>query len=527
MINHNQISLKSLWGIIILFMFFFCGPPKPIPNPDNPRSELPAKSEAELLADLDSPEWSDRTEAILELASIPSERYIPRFRSLLKEDPNPNVRGTAAIALGEVHDKESTPAIIELLKPDSGISADIVLDALFRMEDVRAAKPILPLLESDIHAIRLEAVDVLAHLNDRSLGKEILMMANRSKDEEKNKTYAMVLGKLRIKESEDWLISLAGRTKPSPTLAATYLALGRIESKKGIPLLAKALGGDFDKGRENSAEALIHIKDKSSIPFLLGYLENQSHDIRYLAGNVLIQIQDQLIIDKCIKLLEENKKVSIGVASYILGRFKSDKARILIEDALEDKTNAEREVIAQSLGWIHNKESIPLLISVMEEKDGEGKYGAAWSLGIFADKSTFKALEKATSSSDFRLASIATESISNLRIPEVIPVMEKRISENKNISVFALRAIANTPGVEARNSLENFAKSKEPTIYNPAIENIGHRREKESIPFLMNILKDNDSNKMRVTVAALVNITDKHFFSPQEWLNWYDTEWKE
>ena len=43
----------------------------------------------------------------------------------------------------------------------------------------------------------------------------------------------------------------------------------------------------------------------------------------------------------------------------------------------------------------------------------------------------------------------------------------------------------------------------------------------------MNILKDNDSNKMRVTVAALVNITDKHFFSPQEWLNWYDTEWKE
>ena len=501
-------------------MFYFCGPPKP--KTENPRENLPAKTEEELLKDLDSADWTLRSEAILELASIPSEKYLPKFRKILAEDKNPNVRGTAAIALGEMRDLQSTPDIIDLLKPGSGISADVVLDALDRMEDSRAGRPILPLLESEDHALRLEVVDVLSHLNDKTLGPEILKMAKANKNEEKSKTYAMILGKLKIKESEDFLIELAQKTPPGPTLAAAYMALGRISSRKGIPLLSKALGGEFDKGRENSAEALIHIKDKTALPLLLNYLENPSREVRYLAANVLIEIQDNALQEKCIKLLDENKTTSIGVASYILGRMKAEIARNKIEDALEDKKIPEREVIAQALGWIGNHQSVPLLIQVLEESDGEGRYGAAWSLGVIADKSSFEALEKASGSSDFRLASIATESLGNLRMPEIIPIMEKRIANNKSIAVFALRTIANIPGEDSRKSLEKFAKNSESTIYHAAIDNIGHRRDKESIPFLIDILKENDPNKSRVTVSALTNITGKHFFSPQEWLKWYD-----
>jgi HEAT repeat protein len=517
-----QFSLFFL--LVILNMFSFCGPPKP--ESPSPQAALPQKTEAELIADLDSPVWSTKTEAILELSTYPSQNYLSKFRKLLVEDPHPNVRGTVAIALGELKDTQSTPAILDLLSPTSGVSTDVVLDALHRMGDSRGAAPILKYLDSDDHAIRLKVVETLSLLNNPAVGKQILEMAKKCNDEEKKKTYAMVLGKLHIRESEDWLVAVATKTPPSPTLAASYLALGRVGSKKGIPLLAKALGGEFDKGRENATQALIEIKDKSALPYLYDYLESSNREIRYYAANVMVEIPDESLVSKCTKLLDESKVNSIGVASYILGRLKIENARPKIEDALQQKANPEREVIAQALGWIRNKKSIPILISVLEEKDGEGRYGAAWALGVIGDRDGFSALEKASGSSDFRLASMATESLGSIHIPEVIPVMEKRISENKNLSVFALRAIANVPGDEASKSLEKYAKSVDPTIFTPAIENIGLRKQKQSIPFLIDILKEKDSPKKRIASAALNNLTGKHFFSSQEWIMWYESEGK-
>ena len=153
-------------------MFSFCGPPKP----ESPASQaaLPQKTEAELIADLDSPVWSTKTEAILELSTYPSQNYLSKFRKLLVEDPHPNVRGTVAIALGELKDTQSTPAILDLLSPKSGVSTDVVLDALYRMGDSRGAVPILKFLDSEDHAIRLKIVETLSLLNNPAVGKQIL-----------------------------------------------------------------------------------------------------------------------------------------------------------------------------------------------------------------------------------------------------------------------------------------------------------------------------------------------------------------
>lgn len=514
--------LISTFLLSILVMFNFCGPPRPELTP--PQSVR--RTEERILQDLDASEWSLRSQAILDLLLENPKNHTSKLRSMLVSDTNPNVRATAAIALGEIRDTESTPKILELLKPNSGVSEDVVLDALERMKDRRAAPAILYLLDSDSHALRLKTVEVLVQLDDKTQGTKILSMASKNSDSEKAKTYASVLGKLGVKESESYLLDLATKAEAGPTLAATYLALGRIQSKKAIPILAKALGGDFDKGRENSTEALVQIKDASSIPLLLPYLESESMEIRYYASNVLVEIPDEKTKEFCLGLLRENKKKSLGVASYILGRWKEESGRKQIELALENPQNPERETIAKALGWIRNPESIPLLIRVLEEKEGEGKYGAAWSLGIYADPSTFSALEKASGSSDYRLASIAIESLASFKIPEVLPVMEKRISQNKNLSIFAIRAIAQVPGEDARKSLESYANHKDPTIYGVAIESLGRRKDKKSIPVLIEILKEGNPDKSRITSSALMSLTSEKFFSSQEWIQWYDREKK-
>jgi len=520
MINPKYSNLSHSLLVFSFLLLSFCGPPRPEPSP--PLSNQ--RTEDRIVRDMDAEEWNLRSQAILDLLLHNPKNHTSKLRAMLAGDTNPNVRATAAIALGEIRDTESTPKILELLKPGSGVSGDVVLDAVERMKDRRAAPSILYLLDSDSHAIRLKTVDVLTQLDDKTQGSKILKMATINSDPDKAKTYAMVLGKLSIKESETYLLELVPRAEVGPTLAAAYLALGRIRSKKAVPILVKALGGDFDKGRENATEALIQIREPTSVSLLLPYLESESVEIRFLAANVLVEILDEKTKEFCISLLVQKKVRSLGVASYILGRWKEESGRKQIELALENPQNPERETIARALGWIRNPESIPLLIRVLEEKEGEGRYGAAWALGIYAEPSTFTALEKASASSDYRLASIAIESLAGLKIPEVLPVMEKRISQNKNLSIFAIRAIAQIPGEDARKSLESYAKHKDPTIYGVAIESLGQKKDKKSIPLLIGILKEGNPDKSRITISALTGLTSEKFFSSQEWIQWYEKE---
>ena len=56
-------------------------------------------------------------------------------------------------------------------------------------------------MNSEIHAVRLKTVDVLSKIGQKGDGTSILRMAEKNKDEDKAKTYAMILGKLNLKEA--------------------------------------------------------------------------------------------------------------------------------------------------------------------------------------------------------------------------------------------------------------------------------------------------------------------------------------
>jgi HEAT repeat protein len=275
--------------IIILFLllisYSYCkGPDKPDSLPVI--QEEPMKTKEELTRDLKSANFYERSQAIVEIAKTKDKSFLPDIRNLLKKDSNPAVKGSAAIALGEFGDTTSTPDIINLFK-DKDISTDTVLDALTRMKDPTAVNSIIPYLDSNEHTYRLLAVEALATIGSTSGGDKIISMASSNKDFEKAKTYAMVIGKLKLTKGESVLLQLAETSEPSPTLAATYLALGRIKSKNAIPILAKAIGKEFDKGRENSIISLKEIGAPSANPYLMDYLKNKNKEIQFAAADAM------------------------------------------------------------------------------------------------------------------------------------------------------------------------------------------------------------------------------------------------
>jgi HEAT repeat protein len=512
-----QIINKVL--ILLAFLNLFCGPPKP--NSKSTDTSLPntaiIKSEEELSKELESTQWNDRSQAITEIAAGGFKNFIPKLRKILKEDTNPVVRATAAIALGEFQDKDSTPEIISLLSKDE-IPKDAIFDSLKRMKDPRGSTALVKFIDLSDNAMRLQVVDALYEIGNKSVGKEILQMALKNKDIEKAKTYAMILGKLQVKEAEDYLINIAKTTEPSPTLAASLLALGRIGSNKSIPILVEEIGKDFEKGRENSVESLILLKNKSCLPLLYPYLENENPEIRLASATVIGEIPDSNTKSVIEKILNNKNNTLYGASAYVAGRLKLDSLRTRIEEILLEQKNPDRDMIAKSLGWIGNSKSVQTLIKVLKEENGEGRYGAAWSLGILEAVEAFDELVKATESPDKKLAAIAIESLGQLKLEKSIPILEKAIYSDKNMSLFAMSSLSLVPGENARKSLENYALSDDPPIYRSAIEFLGKRKDPASVPTLINILKKGNGEKIKITINALNTITGKRISTSKEWI---------
>ena len=142
-------TTKYIFLVLLAFISYCKGPDKPDSLPVI--SEEPMKTKEELTQNLKSPNFYERSQALVEITKTKDKSFLPEIRNLLKKDPNPAVKGSAAIALGEFGDTVSTPDIVNLFK-DKDISTDTVLDALTRMKDPSAGNSIIPYLDSNDHS---------------------------------------------------------------------------------------------------------------------------------------------------------------------------------------------------------------------------------------------------------------------------------------------------------------------------------------------------------------------------------------
>ncbi|TGK01128.1 HEAT repeat domain-containing protein [Leptospira semungkisensis] len=518
--SKHYISIKYILLLALLFGSGCMGPPKPDLLPEIQEEEPPSTEQLE--SDLKSENTRLRSLALLELAKRNERKFIPVAREILHSKKDPLSKAPAVLALGIWKDKVSLPEIIRLLHSKSEIDIETVLESISRMEDPSAGNQVTSLLGEESSTLRLLAVDTLVRINARQSGGAILAAAKANKDPEKAKTFAMALGKLNIKESEDYLIGLANSSEPGPTLAAAYLALGKIGSKKSVPLLAKALQGDFEKGRENSTIALVDIKDPRSISLMLPILENSNREIRYRAADVLIGVPDPSTPRHLMEILTKGLGISKGPASHVLGRTKYLPAREKMEKILFDESVPDREIVAQALGYLGDKKSIPVLAKVLKEDPGEAKYGAVWALGAIGSEEALPYIEEACASKDQKLSKIASESLGMIASPKSLALLDKKTEDFPDLAPITLSAIASISGTESRKILEKYALSNNINLHQVAVSQLAAKKDKESIPVLISLLEDEKVQRNRkLILSALKSITGLKYSSKNEWINWF------
>ncbi|WP_411823118.1 HEAT repeat domain-containing protein [Leptospira sp. 'Mane'] len=474
---------------------------------------------AKLILDLDSNDVFARSQATIQLGSRQVKESIPKLKKLLS-DKEPGVRAGAAIALGDLKEKSATQTIVKLLETDKENPKDVYLDALGRLKDPSAGRSIIFLLDAEDATLRLQTVEALVLIGAKDQGASILKLALKNKNREKDKNYAMALGKLGYKGAEDYLLGLTKILDESTTLAAAYLALGRIGAKKAVPTLAKALDLSFSKGKENAAISLVEIGDPKTIDLVFPLLESKTEETQLYVTEVLSGIPSLEAGKRALALLNSDKKSTWGNAAKIAGRQKYAPAREKLESLLALESTPSRDSFAEALGWIGDKASIPVLRKVLLSGAKEGPYGSAWALGVMGAKEAVGDLIIATNSSDGKLVSYALEALGSIRDESALPALTRLLKNRPQMAPHVLSAVAQLQSSEARVVIEDATRSGDPNVYRPAMEELARRKDKLSLPVLFEHVNGEEAEKRKLSYYALAAITGEHFRTKKEWNEW-------
>ncbi|MCW7495666.1 HEAT repeat domain-containing protein [Leptospira levettii] len=509
-------------SFIFLFVFglslnCFGGPNEPETQEVIPvEEEIPTEM---LLKTLESGSNFDRGQAAIQLGSRGITKAIPSLRKMLNEK-DPGLRAGAAIALGELKDKVSSSTIANLMWSDTENPKDVYLDALTRMKDPSVVNRIYPLLEDDNATLRLQTVDTLVQIGNRSVGPQILALALKNKNREKDKTFAMALGKLNVNSAESYLLNLTKIQDESPTLAASYLALGRIKAKNASEVLIKALTLPYDKGKENASMALIEIANPNVVPKVFAVLKSENSESKMYATDVLCAIPSKEAAKLAFGILNSDETRNWGYAAKIIGRQKYKEGKNRIEELLLKPSTPERDNFAEALGWIGDPSSIPILRKVLLSGEKEGPYGSAWALGVMGAKEAVPDLILALDKGDAKLMGYALEALGSIADPSALPKLRELLSDRPKMAPQILSTVALIPTEEARFLIEDSTRSKDAEVYRPAMEEIAKRKDKKSIPLLISFVNGDNAEKRKLSYYALTAITGQKFRTAREWNLW-------
>ncbi|EOQ87523.1 HEAT repeat protein [Leptospira yanagawae serovar Saopaulo str. Sao Paulo = ATCC 700523] len=492
------------------------------PNEPETKEVLPMEEELSndvLLQTLESGSNFDKGQAAIQLGNRGVSKAVPLLRQLLS-DKDPGLRAGAAIALGDLKDKISSSKIANLMWSDTENPKDVYLDALTRMKDPSVSNRIYPLLDSENPTIRLQTVDTLVQIGANSVGSQILAMATKNKDREKDKTFAMVIGKLKISSGENYLLNLTKVQDDSPTLAASYLALGRIKAKHANEVLIQALTLPFDKGKENASLALIEIGNPTVIPKVFSVLKGENIESKLYATDVLCSIPSKEAGKLAFGILNSNETMNWGYAAKIIGKQKYKEGKNRLEELLLKPNTPDRDHFAEALGWIGDPSSVPILRKVLLSGEKEGPYGSAWALGVMGAKESVPDLILALEKGDAKLMVYVLEALGSIADPSSLPKLKLLLSDRPKMAPQILSTVALIKTEEARLVLEDATRSKNAEVYRPAMEEVAKRKDKKSIPLLLELANGEDAEKRKLSYYALTSITGQKFRSAKEWNLW-------
>jgi HEAT repeat protein len=307
-----------------------------------------------LLAAFDKANGDGKKKMLVLLRELDDERVVKLFKSLL-DDPNPEVRKLASESFEELSATDIYPLVLSKLK-DKDMDMEVrqrVLNDLWGLRDRHnIMEPLLEMIKDKDPGVRMSALTVLQKFTDNPPVDQFLAMVD---DPDKNIRLAALhaIGNtndpratdisLRMLKEKDWVVRDHAAQiiiqKKDPRAVAPLIELlnhddgevaaraasllGVLGDLRAVSPLIEALDGRFNKSRpmtvnrrpgdlylrDNSAQALGKMKEKSAVPHLIKILSNPNEDISLKAyvARALRMIGDPSALGALRKVVESGE----------------------------------------------------------------------------------------------------------------------------------------------------------------------------------------------------------------------------
>jgi len=304
-----------------------------------------------------------RTFAVDLIADIGGCDYPEELVRMLETDPNQNARTAAARALGLLDYREGLPALIAALRDNEWVCFS-ALEAIALMRDEASVDAVLALLANPSETLRYAAIEALGKIGSPRSSEMLIARLPKANDIEKTAiirslvqigvTPAMAevadllvemytngewedrlialagLGDLKYKRAVRTILDVAGSLEPSdPASEERLAAVKQTLAKYGCgPWLTEIIGvpGAGFRSQVIAVEVVGELQCVDAVPTLIRVLEGDLRDVRRAAVQALANMPDEETLSVLRTCVNDRDGHVRNAALSVLGRLRDQSS---------------------------------------------------------------------------------------------------------------------------------------------------------------------------------------------------------
>ncbi|MBU2509791.1 HEAT repeat domain-containing protein [bacterium] len=522
--NHQHFYFKPtcLFTVVwTIFFLFFSLTTTAAPSKDkitlqyHQWLEMKDKAIPELKKAIFDANWRIRTHALLAMGKTGDQTLVPVILKKLEEDPHLSVKNCAVIALKTLKARQAVPILINMLQEQlSGnirvkTPTKLLIQALGEIGDPRATDILYQYLFIHNQTERIAATEALIAIKDESVSTRILDEQIRFKTDSRTKEAAMILGEIPVPGAESFLLEIVTE-KDRVAGTAAIVSLGKIKSKKAIPILLTGLQKESGQHQAKIAEALIAIDSPEAVDPLCLIIKDNGQEVAMKAASVLARMTEPSISFKVFKLFNSNQSVN-EPAAYVLGFKKYRGAVPLIRERLKDETQPGQDQLAKSLGWLDDFESVALLIEVAQRSSQNGSLGAAAALGDLKAVKAVPTLIDLLGTNNKQLLAQVVVSLGNIEDQRAAnPLIKLSYETGSRFTLLIAEALGKISGDVVFKFIQDSIASGDKERLRIAAYTLRHYKVTETqVPYFKSLLEHNNASVSKAAHQVLRRIADK------------------
>lgn len=490
---------------------------------------------------------------IVDALGPPSDpRVVGPLREMLR-DPSPNLRASAAEALGRLHVREAVPALTALLNDEEWVVFSAVT-ALAEIGDPEGLAPLLTLAGRGDDAARAAAVEALARLDrDGSTLPALLDLAAEAKPELRSALVkALVTLAERVEapvwtrlDREAWLTILteACREADREVRLAAITGLGRLGDPRGARVvldayeawpdggeevedavvaalvgtadvreIIRAAGPDEDRLCAAAARALGELRAREAVAALAAVrASSRNWELRRLATAALGRIGTPDALDRVAEAVDDETGHVRVEAVRQLGRSgRAADVRSLLAKLETERYREVRDQIVDTVLRVAPPDVVARFLPLLGHARPEVRESAARAIGLAQPPQGLSALCDAVSDPEWSVRQAVIEALGQYDDPAALgPLLLAMSDDHEKVRLAAVIGLARWDRPEARQVLlTQGLRDPDAWVRYRAVERLGALRAAEATPLLSAIAAGDREPSLvrRAAVAALERI---------------------